>query len=1131
MGRLRPAIGRLRVRTELQARLSGLSIEELRARARGRPATASAGPRALRRDGPLPLSFGQERLWFTQQLDPASAAYHLVYALRLRGSLDLDALTGAFVDIQQRHEVLRTRFDADDGVPMQRILDTGAFRLERAAVDGASEAARCAALRQVILVEQQRPFDLAREDPLRAVLIRESEQAHVLLIIVHHIAADGWSLNIILNEIIEFYNARMRGECCTLPALQLQFADYALWQRQSASAAQFASQLEFWERTLSRSEHLRLPFDRPRPSIMSDRGDREPFWLSERVSAALTTLARRQGVTPFMVLLASYLVLLARYSGQHDLCVGTVISGRSDVRVEPLVGFFLNSLVIRVDLSGDPSLGELLQRVKTAATQAYAHQEVPFERVVKVLRPDRILAGQPLFQTSFTLTDAPAAATAMHGLEVTRISDERVTTQSDLALSMQSDHGRFAGIFEYSTDLFDKATIERMRDHFVRLVEAAVDAPEVPIASLPLLAPEERRLLLQDWAATENDETAYARPVADLIREQAACTPTATAVADGQGSIDYAELDRRSDLLAQRLIRLGLQPDDLVAIYLKRGIDLVVAIVGVLKAGCAYLPLDPSLFSERTLIVLKEAGPRAMVAPEGALEAGIPIVSIDDLGLRPNDRADHPHCLAPAVGPDHLAYVIYTSGSTGTPKGAGVNQAGVANLARWYVEAAQMGTGGRNLVVTSSAFDLTQVSLVAPLTAGGCVELAPEPFDPVEICHQIARSGVTVLNLTPSALYVIADAAIEGGIDVSSLRYVLVGGEVLNLERLRPLGRRYPHLALANGYGPTECSDLVTVHTLEDGWSEDARMPVPIGRPIANTRCYVLDPRGEPVPIGVVGEIFIGGICVGRGYLGRPELTRERFLADPFAGEPHARMYRTGDLGRWRGDGNLDFVDRADRQVKVRGFRIELADVEAELLAQAGVGEAAVIACGATGGDKRLVGYVVPAAGTMDFSLTALRAALRARLPAYMIPQRIMLLPAMPLTPNGKIDRTALPALSEEAEAEFPESAASAGARTEIERVLVETWLDVLGLTRLSIDQNPFDVGADSLLLLRVVARVAKRLGRPIAVADFFRHPTVRELAAVLERQPGDASALVAEAKADGARRLRGRATRVRGVR
>lgn len=1094
-----------------------LSIDDLRALARRRAAASGEGLPALTahpRDGAIPLTFAQERLWFIEQLGMDSSAYNLVFALRIEGSLELSSLEGAFADLQRRHEILRTRFTAIAGTPVQEVSDSCDFRLERAVVEGATTAAREEALRSLILMQQQRRFDLSQEAPLRAVLIREDDRSHIVLIILHHIAADNWSFNIILNELSQLYSAHREGKPSPLPNLEVQYADVALWQRRRSETTTDASQLAFWMDALAGSEPLRLPADHLRPAVPSHLGSRCHFRLSQDLSRELTELAKRQNATLFMAMLTIFLVLLARSSGQRDIVVGTVISGRSDVRTEPLVGLFLNTLAIRTDLSGNLDYYQLLARVKKAATQAYAHQDVPFDRVVKALHPERDLASHPLFQVTFTLAEAPRSDIALAGLQISRISDERASAQFDLSLSIQSNDEGLAGVFEYATDIFEADTIERMRNQFIELARQIAGNPTAPVNTLPMMPAAERATLLHEWATT-TDLRQDEGFVHDIIAHQAKLTPLRTAVVDERGSLTYAKLDKLSDVLAQRLRESGVRRDDLVAVYLPRGTDLIVGILGVLKAGAGYLPLDPVYYSERTLAILDDAKPRAVVAADGALECAWPLVAIDDLGDELEHAVERPERSSSDLEPGNLAYVIYTSGSTGKPKGVEVNHVGLSNLLHWYRQAYDFKPESQILVTTSSGFDLTQKNLFAPLMVGGCLNLAPEPFDPSRICTQIYRSQISHINMTPSAFYAVADNALDTGGDLSSLRHVILGGEVLNVDRLRRLGRRYPHLALTNSYGPTECTDVVTATTLGPGWSETSQMPVPIGRPIPHTRCYILDEYLQPVPPGIVGEIYIGGVGVGRGYRLRPNLTQERFLADPHAGTPAARMYRTGDLGRWRKDGFVDYLDRSDRQVKIRGFRIELADVEAEFMRFPEVKLAAVVVRDHDG-EARLHAYVVPFPHAGPFNVVELRSALATKLPSYMLPATIVELDDMPVTASGKLDRNALPIPSSDPE---PTDECDAPA-THSEEILLEIWTSLLKIPRIGVTRNPFDLGADSLLLLRVAARTSEKFDRPVAVADFFRYPTIRDLAAFLDQTDHGPSDNQAAILADASRRL-----------
>ncbi|HVR96627.1 MAG TPA: amino acid adenylation domain-containing protein, partial [Thermoanaerobaculia bacterium] len=995
------------------------------------------------REGDLPLSFAQQRLWLLDQLEPGSAVYNIPLAVRLAGELQPGLLQRVFTGITRRHEALRTTFASREGRPVQVIAPPQVVELPVIDLSGVGEPEALKLVRD----EARRPFDLGRGPLLRLTLLLLGARDHVLLMTMHHIVSDGWSMGVLLREIAAFYESR------PLPGLAVQYADFAAWQRSWLQGEVLEEQLAYWTRQLAGAPRvLELPLDRPRPAVQTFRGASRRVVLPPELSAAVQTLCRREGATPFMALLASWAAVLGRHAGQEDVLVGTPIAGRNRREIEGLIGFFINTLVLRVDLSGGRGFAGMLARVRQSALDGYTHQDVPFERLVEELVPERDLAHSPLFQVLLTLQNAPAAGLSVPGLTLAPLPIEIATTKFDLSLSLQEGAEGFGGALSYNVDLFDGATVARLWARFTALLEAAVASPEIPVSELPLLLPEERHQALVEW----NDS---ARPYAsvclhELFDRQARNTPDAVAVSFEDQALSYGELERRANRLAHHLIGLGVEPDGRVGVSMERSPELIVALLGVLKAGAAYVPLDPSYPAERLATLVAGSGARVVLTRESW-----------KTGTQPDT--------APAVevAADGLAYVLFTSGSTGTPKGVMVPHRGIVNRLLWEQETFALTPADRLLQKTPFTFDVSVWEVFWPLLHGACLVLArPDGHkDPAYLAGLIARERLTVVHFVPSMLQAFLEVEAP---DLSSVRLVMAGGEALPVELVRRLSARVPQAGMHNRYGPTEASVSVSVWACEP---DSVRAISPIGRPVANLRLYVVDRELRPQPLGVPGELLLGGAGLARGYLGRPELTAAAFVPDPLGdGE---RLYRTGDLARTLPDGTVEFLGRIDHQVKVRGFRIELGEIEAVLASHPAVRECAVVV------REVLVAYVT---GTSDTA--ALRSFLGARLPEYMVPAVFVVLDSLPLMSSGKVDRKALPApeisRSEEREAGDP-----------IEELLAGIWSEVLGLERVGIEDDFFALGGHSLLATQVVSRVRAVLGVELPLRQLFEAPTVAGLA------------------------------------
>ncbi|WP_046890020.1 non-ribosomal peptide synthase/polyketide synthase [Pseudomonas aeruginosa] len=1028
------------------------------------------------------LSYAQQRMWFLWHLEPQSGAYNLPSAVRLNGPLDRQALERAFASLVQRHETLRTVFPrgADDSLaqaPLQRPLEV-AFE----DCSGLPEAEQEARLREEAQRESLQPFDLCEGPLLRVRLIRLGEERHVLLLTLHHIVSDGWSMNVLIEEFSRFYSAYATGAEPGLPALPIQYADYALWQRSWLEAGEQERQLEYWRGKLGeRHPVLELPTDHPRPAVPSYRGSRYEFSIEPALAEALRGTARRQGLTLFMLLLGGFNILLQRYSGQTDLRVGVPIANRNRAEVEGLIGLFVNTQVLRSVFDGRTSVATLLAGLKDTVLGAQAHQDLPFERLVEAFKVERSLSHSPLFQVMYNHQPLVAdieALDSVAGLSFGQLDWKSRTTQFDLSLDTYEKGGRLYAALTYATDLFEARTVERMARHWQNLLRGMLENPQASVDSLPMLDAEERYQLLEGWNATAA-QYPLQRGVHRLFEEQVERTPTAPALAFGEERLDYAELNRRANRLAHALIERGIGADRLVGVAMERSIEMVVALMAILKAGGAYVPVDPEYPEERQAYMLEDSGVQLLLSQSHLklpLAQGVQRIDLDQADAWLENHAEN----NPGVelNGENLAYVIYPSGSTGKPKGAGNRHSALSNRLCWMQQAYGLGVGDTVLQKTPFSFDVSVWEFFWPLMSGArLVVAAPgDHRDPAKLVELINREGVDTLHFVPSMLQAFLQD--EDVVSCTSLKRIVCSGEALPADAQQQVFAKLPQAGLYNLYGPTEAAIDVTHWTC----MEEGKDAVPIGRPIANLACYILDGNLEPVPVGVLGELYLAGRGLARGYHQRPGLTAERFVASPFvAGE---RMYRTGDLARYRADGVIEYAGRIDHQVKLRGLRIELGEIEARLLEHPWVREAAVLAVDG----RQLVGYVVLESEGGDWR-EALAAHLATSLPEYMVPAQWLALERMPLSPNGKLDRKALPA---------PEvSVAQAGysaPRNAVERTLAEIWQDLLGVERVGLDDNFFSLGGDSIVSIQVVSR-ARQAGLQLSPRDLFQHQSIRSLA------------------------------------
>ncbi|HEX2189541.1 MAG TPA: amino acid adenylation domain-containing protein, partial [Longimicrobiaceae bacterium] len=1086
--------------TELFAQLSPEKKQQLLQNLLRKRKTSDERETIPRRDpdGPTPLSFAQQRLWLVDRLEPDSPNYNMTNALRLHGGLDAEALKRGLDALVRRHEVLRTVFAERDGVPVQVIGTECAADMHLVDLRRLSGAAREREAQRTAGAEALRPFDLERGPLLRSVLLRLDDDEHVLCFTMHHIVSDGWSMEVLVREVTTLYGAFSRGAEPQLPELPVQYADYAVWQRGFLSGATLEAQLAYWrERLAGAPPLLEIPTDRPRAAGQSARSASHRFALSAKTSQGLRSLTQREGATLFMTLLAGWQALLGRYVGHDDVVVGTPTAGRSHVELEGLIGLFVNMLVLRTELGGEPTWRELVGRVKQVTVGAYAHQELPFERLVTELVTERTLVHAPLFQSTFGVERPRGRGSLSLGpVRLEPFGRGSANNPNEMEVTLSEDGELVTGVLTYRRALFDAETVERMAGHLETLLDAMAAAPDQRVSLVPLLRAAERAQLLGAWNAT-GDGYAGEEHVHERFARRARLAPDAAAVRHGGRELTYGELERGANQLAQHLRALGVGPESRVGICLERGPGMVVAVLGVLKAGGAYVPLDPSYPAERLAYMAEDAALAVLVTREGLLERlpahGARAVCLDRDAAEIAQRGES----APEVRlwPESLAYVIYTSGSTGRPKGVEVVHRGLDNYLEWAA-GAYAGEGHGAPVHSSLSFDLTVTSLLLPLARGERVVLTDEG-DAVEGLARALREepGFTLVKLTPAHLGLLAEQ-LTGAEAAAAARTLVVGGEALPAELAAYWRRVAPGTAVVNEYGPTETVVGCAVYGVPD--ADGGPGSVPIGRPIAGTRVYVLGAGMQPVPVGVPGELFVGGAGVARGYLGRPELTAERFVPDAFGGEPGARLYRTGDRARWLASGDLDFLGRVDAQVKVRGFRIELGEIESVLAEQEGVREAAVLVREDAPGHRRLAAYVVPQDGA-ELSASALKGALASRLPEYMVPAAFVVLERLPLSPNGKLDRRALPAPERGGDAE-----GYVAPRTEAEEILCAVWAGVLKLERVGVEENFFELGGDSILSIQVVSRARQR-GLKLTPRQLFEHPTVARLAEVAERVDAEA--------------------------
>ncbi|MFP2910880.1 amino acid adenylation domain-containing protein, partial [Pyxidicoccus sp. 3LFB2] len=1081
----------LPLRDVFEAPTVGLLAARIDAAMATGPGVQAPALKRVPRTAPLPLSFAQQRLWFLDQLEPGSHSYNIPAAVKLTGTVHVHALERAFEALVLRHEPLRTTFHVNEGTPIQVIAPTAQVRLTTEDLTGLPEAQRTETAARFIANEAQRPFSLEHGPLLRTALLKLSKQEHVLVLVMHHIVSDGWSMDILVREVGELYDASLQERPSPLPELPVQYADYAVWQREWLKGEVLEAQLAFWKSQLHGAPAaLELPTDKPRPAVRRFEGEHLDFRWPRALWDSVTVLAHREGATPFMVLLAAFQTVLSRYSGQDDVSVGSPIANRTRSETEGLIGFFVNTLVLRARLGGNPTFRQLLAQVREATLGAYAHQDIPFERLVEELKPERDLSRSPLFQVMFMLQNAPTPELRLSGLTLAPLDTEVRTSKFDLSLGMTEVPQGLSVTVAYNRDLFERDTPSRMVGHLRVLLEAALRAPDTRLADLPLLGAAEQRRLLVEW----NDTYATFAPVTvqALFEAQVARTPDAEAVVAEDSRLTYRELNRRANQVAHHLRQQGVGPDVRVGLYLDRSASALVGLWGILKAGGAYVPLDPAFPVERLRAILTDAGAQALVT-QSALAASLgwsegAILRLDSdaalLALRSDAN------LAPVAVPENLAYVIFTSGSTGRPKGVAIEHRQLVNYVEGVSHRLELPDAARFASVSTLAADLGNTAVFPALCRGGVLHLVSREHasDPAALSALFEQEGVDCLKVVPAHLQALL--ASERPERVLPRQRLVLGGDVLDWSLIDRVHALSPGVQVFNHYGPTETTVGVLTLKVPRGTEGRGSSSVPLGRPIPNARIYVLDARLSPVPTGVPGELCIGGDVVGRGYLGRPELTAERFVLDPYSDMPGARMYRTGDRARLLADGRVEFLGRVDHQLKLRGYRVEPGEVEAALEQHPAVREAVVLARAGQSGDKRLVAYAVPEAG-QTLEAGALRDFLGRTLPDYMVPQAFVLLDALPLTPNGKVDRAALPA--PEFHGTEPERFTAPGTVTE--EVLAGVFAEVLGLEQVSVHGSFFELGGHSLLATQAISRIREAFGIDLPLRELFEAPTVATLA------------------------------------
>jgi amino acid adenylation domain-containing protein len=1060
----------------------------------------------------FPASFAQQRLWFLDQFAPENPFYNVVTALRLTGSLNLTALEQTFNEIVQRHESLRTTFAAVSGKPVQIISPAFKTHLKLLEMQHLPPEQRETEANKLTAAESLRPFNLSTGPLIRITILRLTETEHILLLNMHHIASDDWSIGVLIRELEAIYTALINQQPSPLPELSLQYADFAEWQREWLQGEVLETQLAYWRQQLHGISVLNLPIDRPAPARQNYRGKTQYLELPKNLKDALLALSQREGATLFMTVLAAFQTLLYRYSQQQDIVVGSPIANRNRSEIEALIGFFVNTLVLRTDCSGNPTFRDFLGRVREVTLGAYAHQDLPFEKLVEELHPERSLNRHPLFQVVFGLQNAPLDELELPGLKLSSFPLETQTTRFDLELylweasdNFRSRYGEhwedsegLRGLAVYNTDLFDEVTIARMLRHFKTLLESIVANPEQRIANLPLLSEDEVNQLFREWNDTRTDYPQN-KCIHQLFEERVQQHLEDVALTFEGQHLTYRELNSRSNQLARYLQKLGVGAEVLVGLCAERSIDLIVGMLAILKAGGAYLPLDPTYPRDRLNLMLEDAQVKVLLIQDKLIENfrdfSNSVIYFDrDWEHIAKESAENP---ANTVTADNLAYVIYTSGSTGKPKGVAVTHKAVNRLVLntnyIKIEPTDKIAQASNASFDAATFEIWGALLNGAQLVGISTNITLSPHD---LALELRQQGITVLFLTTALFQQIARVFPQA---FNSLRCLLFGGEAVDMRWVKKVLQQAQTTQLIHVYGPTENTTFSAYYCVQD--VPETATSIPIGRPIANTQIYLLDADLQPVAIGVIGQLYVGGDGLAKGYLNQPDLTAAAFIPNPFSNKSGSSLYKTGDLGRYWVDGNIEFLGRVDHQVKIRGYRIELGEIEAALCQHPQVREAVVIVREDIPDDKHLVAYVIPDGINEKLEITNLKSSdlrqfLKEKLPGYMVPATYAVLESMPLTPNGKVDRRALPDLDTDSE-DITENYVAP--RTDLEEMLGKIWAKVLGKQQVSIYDNFFELGGHSLLATQLISRIRDALQVELPVSNLFEAPTVASLAKYIE--------------------------------
>ena len=1050
-----------------------------------------------------PLSFAQQRLWFLDQLEPGNPQYNTPMGARLRGPLDITILQRALQEIVQRHEALRTVFPAVDGHPVQLVLARIDLPLEVIDLALIPETEREARAQELTDLEGSRPFDLSTGPLTRTVLLRLANDEHWLLVLTHHMVFDGWSVGLFARELAALYEAFADGKPSPLPELPIQYVDFAVWQRERLQGKFLEEHIDYWKRKIGGApEVLKLPTDRPRPAVQRFRGRIETFSFSGVLAKSLNELARKEKTTMFVVLMSAFQVLLCRYSGQEDMVVSAGIANRNRSEVESLIGCFINILLLRADLAGDPTFLEMLRRVHNAGLEAHAHQDLPFEQLVAVLRPQRDLSYSPLAQVMMVLHNAAIPVFGFHKITLGRIRvPEKMAAQYDLLIHFTESENGLLGRIEYNSDLFDASTISRVIRNLETLLHSVAEDPTKAICTLPLIADYEWRQIV-----IANNHTGKDFPrnqcLHELFETQVERDPEAVAVIAGEHRLKYGELNAHANALAARLCKSGVRPESIVAICLCRSVELVIGLMAILKAGGTYLPLDPDYPSDRLSFMLADSGAKILITQQ----AFLPRLSCRDAEVilfehdwhRLTDKSvPNPKS---GITPDGLAYLIYTSGSTGRPKGAMLNHRGRVNNFFDFNDRFSIGPGDRIIALSSPSFDMCAYDVFGTLAAGAAIVLPDRSVDgdPKYWSELMIRHGVSIWHSVPSLLELLVDAwGPQSTRSLPALRVVLLGGDWIAVTLPDRIRRIAPGAQVISLGGATEVSMDSIIYPI--GMTDPTWTSIPYGKPMTNQLAYVLDSRFEPVPIGVCGELCLGGLGLGRGYHCRPDVTSEKFIPNPFNQQLGDRLYRTGDLARWLANGNLELLGRIDHQVKVRGFRIELGEVKTALERHPNVKEAEVLMIGNNADAKRLVAYIVPK--REEISAGEVQAFLRATLPTYMVPGALITLKALPLSPNGKVERSALPTPDMVPTVRETPAEPSDATEAEIRRI----WVEVLGKENIGVNDDFFEIGGDSFQGITMLQRLSKR----VSLMDFLKRPTIKGLAQRYSRKEEQVSSVL----------------------